>query len=361
MKRGILTLTTLLLTLLASTTRAQEFKYNIDFGFNFDNLESSTPYESTRTLLSAKVAPEIGVMIDGKHKFMIGGNLTQYMGDSEFPSIIDFTLYYNFQNRNFNTFLGLFPRSNSKTSYPRSFFRDDYLFYDANIEGIMAQYLSNNKKTTAELFFDWYGIDHEQNIDEFLIVGSFRQQLIKKRLAVGADILLNHFLNEPFLIDCYLLERFQSNIYISTDLSDLISDKMSLFEIKAALLTSSENKRLHQSESRWQHSPGFQIGLDAIYRGFGLSNDYYRGAEQLIYYSQYGTEFYPGSTFYNSGNYNRTNIYYVWNNRFLSVRADLIFHITPTTFANQQMLTLKANIGGRRYICKNRHVHSYQQ
>lgn len=335
-----ITSTLLLVFLSISFLNAQELEYKVNFDFLFDNLEESRPYEDTRSYLAVKLAPEIGVSFDDKHYLMGGFNMIQDMGDSIFPTKIEYTLYYNYKGDNFNVYLGSFPRIYSSTRYARSFFRDDYLFYNPNIEGLMAQYTSKNQRSSGEFFFDWYGMNQELRIDEFLLVGSFKQRLADSDLLnVGADLLLNHFKNDYYLVDSYLLERFQSNVYISSDISSFTNNTLSLLELKLALLTSSERKRILDTETSWQHSPGFQVGLSAIYKGFGVSNDLYIGKEQMLYYEQYGTSFYPGSTFYGAGRYNRADIFYTWRNRLVSVRADIIFHITPTTVANQQMLS----------------------
>lgn len=335
----------LLFTLATLAAKAQKFDYIIDFGVNFDNLEGSNPYESTRTLFGAKLAPQVGFELAENHKIMAGADLVQNFGDSNFPTQIDYTLYYRFDNKKYGAIFGSLPRTYSIMEYPRSFFREDYYFYDTNIEGLMLQYKNEESATSAEFFYDWYGIDHDENIDQFLLVGAVRHKIVKNNLlTLGADMLLNHFLNENYLVDAYLLERFQSNIFLSSDLRDVISEELDFFELKAALLTCSENKRMHEVESGWNHATGVQVGLKVGYKRFGLTNDYYHGKGQMQYYEQYGTDFYPGSTFYAAESYNRADLFYEWKNSFLTLRADMIFHITPSTVANQQMLTVRINL-----------------
>ena len=340
-RRYILALLAIIATI--STTNAQKLEYIIDFGFNFDNMESSKPYDDSRTLLGVKLAPQIGVSFGKEHRVMVGGDLIQMMGDSIFPSEIDYTIYYRFENKNFGALVGAFPREYSIAEYPLSFFREDYKFYDSNMEGIMLQYKNNKGNGYAELFLDWYGINHELRIDEFLVGASTRYSFYDNLLFTGANMLLNHFKNDYILGDSFLLERAQYNIYVGSDLHHIVPtmDKLSF---SFGTNSSMERKRVLDRDTEWKNAMGWQLDIDAEYKGFGLENEFYFGASQFQYHQQYGSNFYMGSPFYQSPIYNRANFYYKWSNKFLSLRADFIFHFTEKTVSNQQMLTLAVNL-----------------
>ncbi|MFI3322522.1 MAG: hypothetical protein R3Y50_08370 [Rikenellaceae bacterium] len=323
-----------------------KFEYIIDFSANFDNLEASGPYEASRTLFGAKLAPQIGIKVAENSKIMGGIDLIQNFGDSIFPSHIDYTLYYRYDGKKHGALFGSFPRQYSIMSYPRAFFREDYYFYNTNIEGMMFQLKDEDCATSAEFFYDWYGLNQTLRIDEFLLVGAIRYKIFDgDRFNIGGDLLLNHFKNDYYLEDSYLLERFQSDLFISSDLSNFFFKKLDKLELTLSMLTSSEHKRVLETETSWQHSIGGEIGLNGEYKGFGVQNDLYIGHGQMIYYDQYGTEFYPGSTFYAAKRYNRSNFYYEWKNRLVTICAQMIFHFTPDRVANQQMITLSVNLG----------------
>ena len=336
---------TALLLILTSTIQAnaQKLEYIVDFGFNFNNLESSLPYDNSRTLISTKLAPQIGVSFGAEHRLMVGADMIQIFGDKTFPTKIDYTMYYRFESENFGAMAGAFPRTYSLAEYPLSFFREDYKFFDTNMEGVMLQYQNDEKTAYTEFYLDWYGVDHAQRIDEFLIGASTRYSFCDELLFTGANLLLNHFKNDIFLIDSYLLERLQYNIYLGADLQHL-APSMDKLSISFGTNSSIERKRVLELDTSAKNSLGWQLDITAQYKGFGIENGLYCGDSQFLYHSQYGSSFYIGQPFYQAPIYNRSNIYYKWENDFLSLRVDMIMHFTPKTVANQQMITLGVNL-----------------
>ncbi|MEG1649153.1 MAG: hypothetical protein RR277_04605, partial [Rikenellaceae bacterium] len=291
------------LILLSNGVNAQKFHYIVDFGFNFDNLESSDPYEPTRSLFRVKLAPQVGVKLGENHMLMAGADILQTLGDSIFPTRADYTLYYRFKNDNFGAVAGSFPRSYSVAHYPRSFFREDYCFFDTNIEGLMLQYANTKKTGYAEFFFDWYGMNEKLRIDEFLLAASSEYTFYDKKLIVGANLLLNHFKKDYYLGDAFLLERTQYNLYVGTDLQSL-APKFEELRVSFGTLSSMEHKRMLDRDTPWVNSVGWQANISVMIKGFGLSNDFYFGDPQFAYHSQYGSEFYPGLPFYQAKRYN---------------------------------------------------------
>lgn len=321
----------------------QSLAYRADYNFFFDNLENSGSYQSTRTLLAVSLAPEIGVAWDDRHSLMVGASMLQELGDSTFLTKANYIAYYKYSGDNFSLITGAFPRRYSIASYPNSFFCEASNFYNPTLGGVMMQY-DNGHNGYVELYADWYGADQGLRIDEFMVVGSTEYGFFDKAFLVGGNMLLNHFKNEYYLEDSYLLERFLYNIYIGTDLSSKIS-ALDEARISVGLLGSRENKRVLDTESQWQGYGGGSVDLALRYRGIGLKNSLYFGDGQMPYYSQYGGDkFYFGSPFYQSDLYNRTDIYYMWQRRFVALKANFIFNATDEGVGTQQMLTLNVNI-----------------
>lgn len=335
------------LVLFSSITgvKAQEFAYKVDFGVLFDNLEGSDPYDATRTLFTAKLVPEIGVQIGGKHRIMAGAVMLQNLGDDNFLTDADYIVYYNFSDENFDVFAGSFSRANSIGTYPTSFFREDYLFTDNNIEGVMAQYVPNKKNGFVELYVDWYGQNQEIRTDEFLFVGSTEFSFHNNLIFFGANALVNHFKNSFFLEDAELYERALYNVYLGTDLSYLMP-KLDRFKISLGTNSSMEHKRFEapEDEEPWTNNLGWQFNVDVNWKGLGLKNEFYFGDSQLMYYEQYGNDMYWGNQFYQAKRYNLTELYYEKTWKCVSLKAGMKFHMTPGQVANQQVVTLKVNI-----------------
>lgn len=325
------------------SARAQNFVYKLDFDFYFDNLEGSDPWYPTRTLFSVKLAPEVGLQMGRKHAFMVGANLIQDLGDSTFLTKADYTIYYRYLDHNFSALAGAFPRSYSIARYPKSFFREDWNFYNSNIDGLMLQYRNNRRTGYVEFFVDWYGQSQKYRIDEFMLTASSEYSFLNKALFVGANGLLNHYKNDYKLQDSYLLERAFYNVYVGTDLS-FVLPFFDEARIGFGTLSSMEHKRHLEFETEWQNNIGWQADLSLKWKGLGLSNSFYFGDSQMIYFQQYGNDMYFGSPFYQSKRYNRTDLSYEWKKSFFSVKADVAIHVTPGYVANQEMLTLKVNL-----------------
>ena len=349
------TLLTLLFAVAGATAlQAQHFAYRADFSFFFDNLENSVPWEPTRTYLAAALRPEVGVVFDKHHSFMVGANLIQNMGDSARLTQTDIIAYYRYRSRNFNGFAGALPRDYSIAHYPNSFFRDDLYFYRPVIQGVLLQYLNRKKTGYVEFFLDWYGLNNELRIDEFMLCASTEYAFLDRLLLIGANGQLTHYKNDYKLQDSYLLERAYYNLYVGTDLTSVLP-ALQEARISFGLLSSMEHKRVLDTETSWRHAPGAQLDIAFRWKGLGLSNSFYFGDKQHFYYQQYGGDLYWGSPFYQSGRYNRTDISYLWKNRFFRIKADMAFHYDGRKLSTQQLLTLGVRL--HQMLVRGRAVH----
>lgn len=326
---------------------AYDFKYDIGFKFYLDNLEDSFPYWDTRTLYGVSLAPEIGIQFDPYQSLMVGGYFIQNMGEQHFPTKANLTLYYSAMNDKFAGYFGIFPRTHSIAHYPLSFFRNDFYFFDPNINGLMLQYKPKDYQNGyAELIFDWYGGNLAKRDDEFMVLGSSQFKFLHNYLMVGGNFLMYHFKNSDVLAqdghhgDTFLLDRIYYNVYVGSDLKELMPF-MDKAYVKFGTLSSLERKRrLSTGLDPFYNGLGWQVDLGVEYKGFGLENSYYFGKPQMKYFSQYGEDFYSGLPFYQSSRYDRADFYYEYKNDLLSARFSFIFHFLKDQVANQEMLTI---------------------
>lgn len=329
------------------TQKEISFIYDADFEFLFDNLEQSDPFWDTRTLIAAKLSPEIGLSFFGQ-RLKFGGFFTLKMGE-QYPKQWGLTLFYDFQAKDFSGYFGIFSKKYRIGQYPLMFFRQDYEFFHPLINGVMLQYDSKSNypfNLQAEFIFDWYGGDLSKRIDEFLIQGFLRQSFLEQKIYWGGAFLLYHTKNDELLnldghdFDTYLLDRFYYYVFLGSDLSSLVPEIQALsFEL--GVLSSLERKRRHSSgNDPFSHQVGWQLESKIAYKGFGIDNKLYWGDSQYKYFHQYGEEFYAGLPFYQSPLYNRTEFYYEYQNRYLKARASFVLHATKKRLANQQMISL---------------------
>ncbi len=322
------------------------FVYSATFESIFNNLESCSPWDNTRTLFGAKIAPQIGFEFNKFNRVMVGADLLQDFGYKKIPTSVDYTLYYQYKNKNLLAAMGAIPFfEKSIASYPLTFFSDETHFYNPNIEGVLFSYQSQSSKFKGEFFVDWNAIDRAVEIDRFSIGGYAQYNMFDDLLGFNGAFMLMHDLNNPVFSDCYLFEQFRYSANITTNLASKLS-WFSNFKLSFGTLSSSENKRILDVESKpWITNVGWNAELLLTHKGFGIKNSYYFGDGQFHYWNEFGgASYYDGLCFYQSRSYNRTDLFYGYKTKYLTIRGDMVFHITSKGVANQQMITLKVDI-----------------
>ncbi|PAF42624.1 hypothetical protein [Helicobacter sp. 11S03491-1] len=327
-----------------------EWKYDLGFNFYLDNLEDSVPYWDTRTIYGVRLAPEVGIAFDEHQSLMFGGYVIQNMGEQHFPTKANVSIYYSAIGENLRGYFGIFPRKHSIAHYPLSFFRNDFYFFNPNINGVMFEYKPEKSNDGingyAEFIFDWYGGNLSKRLDEFMVLASSQFNFFQDYLFVGGNFLMYHFKNDEYLAkdgsngDTYLLDRIYYNLYMGTSFKALMP-YMQKASIQFGTLSTLERKRhLSTGIDPFYNGLGWQLDLEAQYKGFGFKDSYYFGKPQMEYYTQYGEDFYSGLPFYRGTNYNRADFYYEYKNDILKARFSIILHFINRTFANQEMLTI---------------------
>ncbi|PAF53069.1 hypothetical protein BKH42_08005 [Helicobacter sp. 13S00482-2] len=345
MLRGLL-----LLLILNISSYAYEWKYDLGFDFYLDNLEESFPYWDTRTIYGVRLAPLVGIGFDEHQSLMFGGYVIQNMGEQKFPTKANVSIYYSAIGEKFSSYFGIFPRKYSLANYPLSFFRNDFYFFNPNINGLMFQYKSGNSSEmangTAEFIFDWYGGNLSKRLDEFMVLASSEYRFLNDYLFIGGNFLMYHFKNDEYLSkdgsngDTYLMDRIYYNLYLGSSLKNLMPYMQEAYIKFGTLSTLERKRRLSTGLDPFYNGLGYQLDIKAQYNGFGIENSYYFGKPQMKYFYEYGEDFYNGLPFYQGTKYDRANFYYEYKNDLLTARFSIIFHFVNQTIANQEMLTI---------------------
>ncbi len=328
----------------AKLQRPIQFIYGFDFDFLLDNLEESQKIWPTRTLFAGSLFPHIGVHFYNQN-LNLGGYFINNMGEN-YPMKGGITLSYDFTYNDIKGYFGIFSKKNWIGEYSNLFFRKDFLFYNPVNNGVMFQYDSKNLDLQAEFIFDWYGGNIQKRDDEFLTQGYLRKNFFDKKFFLGGSFLLYHFKNSNFLnldgnnFDTYLLDRFYYQVFIGTDLTQLIPS-LDKIKISFSNLSSMERKRrLSTGTDPFSNQIGWQLDTQLQYKGFGIDNSLYFGDRQFKYFREYGENFYAGLPFYQSRFYDRAELYYEYKNHYLVGRFSFILHFNHEGFYHQQMLTL---------------------
>lgn len=311
--------------------------YNASFGYLLDNIEETTPFWQTRTIHAIWASLQGGFSVEGDagaHNIVFGGYGAQFMGaKNAFNATGGIFAYYHYAHKNFNAYLGIFPRKALFSAYPRSFFRDDYLFLTPQISGALLQYKSDENPVIqgyAEATFEHFGANLKDRRDEFyaLFGGEVK---IYETLAFGAQGALYHHQDEGVVgVDgkgTFLVDRALYSAYIGFDMRGFarVREIFDAMELKVAILGQSERKRAHSGMLPFYNAIGGEVSAKAQYRGFGIENIYYFGAGQMRYFGDYGERFYAGLPLY-QGAFNTISAFYEYKNDFLSVRAGFRFY-----------------------------------
>lgn len=332
------------------TQKPISFVYGFDFDFLADNLEESDPFWETRTLISTRVFPEVGISFFGQN-LKVGGYVLFDMGKI-IPTQGGVTLSYDFKTQEFRGYFGTFAKMHRIGKYPLLFARKDFDFYHPLIHGAMLQYQSQEDAKypiKSELIFDWYGGNLKDRIDEFLVQGSFAQSFWKDRFFLGASFLLYHTKNDVFLnrdgrnFDTYLLDRFYYQAYLGSDLTSFVQP-LDHLSFQIGTLSSLERKRrLSTGLDRFSNQLGWQFEGNLSFKGFGINHLIYWGDKQYKYFKQYGDDFYAGLPFYQNNLYNQTEVFYEYKTSYLTARVSFILHFIPKKIAHQQMITISVD------------------
>ncbi|MGX2972181.1 hypothetical protein [Helicobacter sp. T3_23-1059] len=339
-----------------------------------DNIENThLLFWDTRTRYALRINGEVGLGIYGSHKLWLGGYGLQDMGQKRvFNAGGGILAYYDYSSGerglgNFNASLGILPRKKMLKTYPKSFFRDDFLFFAPASNGVLLQYFKNshalesksytkgNINAKAELLFDWFGGNLAKRDDEFFLL--FGSEIgIKNSLNIGFDALVFHFKNSEVLgrdnatlangnPDTFLLDRILYNGYVEVDFRGFVpamAKHLQKAQIGLAALGQIERKRRLSGNEPFYIGAGYEARAKLEYKGFGIEESYYFGKPQMRYFSQYKESVYEGLPLYQR-EFNRVNAYYVYENTFLSTQISLIFYSFGGNLATQQMLEFSIN------------------
>ncbi|MDR2885870.1 MAG: hypothetical protein LBU95_03705, partial [Rikenellaceae bacterium] len=161
----------LLVILLAAGLHAgaQELLWDLKLDWRFDNREYKSEINWPQTLFGARLTPQIGIGWDGCHSIMVGTDLMADFGATAFTTEPDWIAYYGYKSPRLKAYAGVFPRDKMMGYYNSAFFSDSVKYYDSNLEGLLLQYHSLNKRWLAEVGCDWNSMLGEEQREKFMI------------------------------------------------------------------------------------------------------------------------------------------------------------------------------------------------
>jgi hypothetical protein len=264
----------------------------------------------------------------------VGFNALHEFGSSKFTDHIDPVVYYQYIKKDWNFYMGAFPRYKLLTDYPRSVLTDTLNYYRPNVEGMLVKYENEHFRQT--LWIDWTSRQTATARENFLfgLSGRYKTGL----LFVSHYAMMLHNAGPAVSIEG---DHIEDNGALAVKVGLDLSKKtfMDSLTINVGGLMSFERVR---TIGGWQTPKGLLLEFHAEYKGFGIINSYYNGEGHNIRF---------GDRFYTSKVYNRTDL--TWRPilfRNIEGILDLSFHFVDGVVDSQQSFGLRYNITGSKKI-----------
>ena len=145
---------TFLFTLIVfNRVEAQELEAAVNLHTFADNREYNKSERFSQTIFGLRFSPEIGLRLDSTHRIRLGFNALHEFGSTKFTDKIDPVAYYEYQKQDWNFYMGVFPRHQLLSDFPRAVLKDTFNYYRPNVEGMLLKF--ENKNWRQLLFIDW--------------------------------------------------------------------------------------------------------------------------------------------------------------------------------------------------------------
>ena len=329
-------LATLLLIFTTSTLFGQEFIWDVRFASQFDNREYNTTLTNSQTLFGARLTPQIGIGW-GRNSLNIG---TDIMADFGAPTLFTdptLLLYYAYNSKKFDAYMGVFPRTKMIGNYSSLFFSGKTKFYDPNLDGFMLQYTGN--KGSVELGIDWCGLSHGAARERFMIFSA--GEVETKMFFAGYNATIFHFAASEEVTG--VVDNVLFYPYVGLNISEHLP--LDILKLQVGWVQGLHKDRSYESD--FNMCEGVQIDVHAEKWNIGIENMLYIGENQLPYNNEYGSDLYFGSPYYSteSGIYNRFEIYWhPFRGKLFDLKISSRHHYDGYVWGWQQLLTLNINI-----------------
>ena len=325
---------TLLLTVIALAGIAQTIEGNINLHSFADNREYANSNRFSQTIFGARFSPEIGLLIDSAHRIRVGFNAIHEFGSPKFTNEIDPVIYYQYQKKRWDFYIGSFPRHNLLDDYPRAIFKDTLAYYRPNVEGMLVKL--NTGKGHQTVWIDWTSRQTDLDRETFLfgLSGIYKPG----RFFISHHAMMFHNAGPGISIPGdHIQDNGAAALKFGLDLSDRTA--LDSLTINAGPVISFERTR---SIGDWETPAGFMLEMHAGYKRFGITNSFYSGkGHNLIY----------GDQFYTAKQYNRTDLTFT-PIRHKNIEGKFIFsfHFLEGDIDNQQAFSLRYNLSGSKTV-----------
>lgn len=283
--------TLIIFSFVFNIARAQEVEGSLGLHTFADNREYGKSGRYPQTIFGIRLSPELGLLLDSVHRIRVGFNALHEFGSPKFTNHIDPVVYYQYTKKDWNFYMGAFPRYKLLTDYPRSILTDTLNYYRPNVEGMLVKFENEHFRQTV--WIDWTSRQTATARENFLfgLSGQYKSGLF----FVSHYAMMLHNAGPAVSIEG---DHIEDNGALAVKLGLDLSKKTFLdsLTINAGGLMSFERVR---TIGGWQTPKGLLLEFHAEYKRFGIINSYYNGEGHNIRF---------GDRFYTSKVYNRTDL-----------------------------------------------------
>ncbi len=327
-------LTVFLLSFLVSKTNAQKLEGSIDLHTFADNREYVKSQRFSQTIFGVRLSPEIGLLLDSVHRIRVGFNALHEFGSPKFTNHIDPVVYYEFNKQNWNFYMGVFPRHNLLSDFPRAVLTDTLNYYRPNVEGMLFKY--ENKNWKQLLFIDWTSRQTATDREKFIF--GFSGHFKKDMLFVTHHAMMLHDAGALIAVPgSHLKDNGAIALKVGLDLSE--KTFLDSLTINTGGLMSFERER---TVGGWKTPKGLLLEMQMEYRRFGMNNSFYTGEGHNI---TYGDRFYTAKTYHRTDLSWRPIIY-----KGIEGKFTLSLHFLEGVIDSQQSFGLRYNINSANLL-----------
>jgi hypothetical protein len=323
----------------AGTIAAQKFNYFVEFSHFLDNREYSgngDQYAISQTMLGARLNTMLGAKIDSTQGIMAGVNYLFEYGDKIDGNTPTVNLFYHYQKDGLTGLLGSFPRR-GLLNYPLALLCDSLDNYRPNIQGA---YLETRGEWGYEnIWADWTGRQRADVKESFLAGFSGRINLSPVFFFDHYFYMYHRALYAGHLEDDHIRDNGAFALLFGADFTR--QTKLKELSFKLGALGCYDRDR---PDPTLHFLAGAFAQAHVYARRFGVDATYYRGGKLRIA---------NGDGLYRSGDYGRIDLAFIpVENKYVSSRAALCFHVTNGSLVNSQQLSLIVKLGA---FCKTYH------
>ena len=323
------------------TLSAQEVVWRVDFASVVNNREGGDALRPDQTFIFTRLAPEVGVTIDGgRNSLMAGAAWYQPLNDGLTGYKVLPTLYYRYEGANgVSAALGWVPRTLLHERLPRYLWSDSLDYCTPNVRGALLHY-SHHNRGWVQAVIDWRQMQTTTQREAFYVLLSGAVPMAGP-LWLKGHIYYNHLAKRKHAPEG---EGVNDDGSINPMLALHLHPGSVRLGIEAGAIVQLQRTR---AEGKWHTPAAFVANVNARWRWLEVDESVTAGKDLFPLYGQFGNQLNLGDPYYCSKFYSRTDVRaHLVQNHHVDVSAVLTYHATDRITGFWQQLSCRYYLGG---------------